>query len=176
MILNLIPGYDKSTKVLASRNPDLDLSQIILADVADYALLDLVAATTMVRDKVRTMAHPFICMMMPCFRANLPYRSDSAVLDRSIDLVLGSSPRVGLDGWNGGAQQKWRRQNLATPRCTGLPFAMKEPCATRGGEILGDPHRRRRGHMAIFCAIFCLSFPYSCPTQLFSELQISFNF
>ena len=41
-----IPGYEKS------RNPDLDLSQIILADVADYALLDLVAATTMVRDKV----------------------------------------------------------------------------------------------------------------------------
>ena len=25
MILNLIPGYDKSTKVLASRNLDLDL-------------------------------------------------------------------------------------------------------------------------------------------------------
>ena len=71
-----IPGYEKS------RNPDLDLSQIILIDVANYAPLDLVAATTMVRDKVRTIAHPFICMMMPCFRANLPHRSDSAVLDR----------------------------------------------------------------------------------------------
>ena len=64
------------------RNPDLDLSQIILIDVANYAPLDLVAATTMVRDKVRTVAHPFICMMMPCFRANLPHRPDSAVLDR----------------------------------------------------------------------------------------------
>ena len=71
-----IPGYEKS------RNPDLDLSQIILADVADYALLDLVVATTMVRDKVRTIAHPFICMMMPCFRANLPHRPNSAVVDR----------------------------------------------------------------------------------------------
>ena len=64
------------------RNPDLDLSQIILADVANYALLDLAAATTKVRDKVRTIAHPNICMMMPCFRANLPHRSDSAVVDR----------------------------------------------------------------------------------------------
>ena len=36
-----------------SRNPNLDPSQIIL-----------------------------ICMMMPCFRANLPHRSDSAVVDR----------------------------------------------------------------------------------------------
>ena len=85
-----IPRYEKS------RNPDLDLSQIILADVADYALLDLVAATTMVRDKVRTIAHSNICMMMTCFRADLPHRSDSVVFDRSIDLVLGSSPRPGL--------------------------------------------------------------------------------
>ena len=50
--------------------------------MADYAPLDLVAATTMVRDKVRTIAHPNICMMMPCFRANLPHKSDSAVVDR----------------------------------------------------------------------------------------------
>ena len=50
--------------------------------MANYVPLDLVAATTMVRDKVRTMAHSFICMMMPCFRANLPHRSDSAVVDR----------------------------------------------------------------------------------------------
>ena len=50
--------------------------------MANYAPLDLVAATTMVRDKVRTIAHPNICMMMPCFRANLPHRSDSAVVDR----------------------------------------------------------------------------------------------
>ena len=88
------------------RNPDLDPSQIILADVADYAPLDLVAATTMVRDKVRTIAHPNICMMMPCFRANLFHRSDSAVLDRLIDLVLGSSPRAGLDGRHAATVQK----------------------------------------------------------------------
>ena len=50
--------------------------------MADYAPLDLVAATTMVRDKVRTIAHPNVCMMMPCFRANLPHKSDSAVVDR----------------------------------------------------------------------------------------------
>ena len=71
-----IPGYEKS------RNPNLDLSQIILIDVANYAPLDLVAATTMVRDKLRTIAHPNACMMMTCFRANLPHRPDSAVLDR----------------------------------------------------------------------------------------------
>ena len=50
--------------------------------MAHYAPLDLVAATTMVRDKVRTMAHSFICMMMPCFCASLPHRSGSDVLDR----------------------------------------------------------------------------------------------
>ena len=61
-----IPGYEKS------RNPNLDPSQIILIDVANYAPLDLAAATTMVRDKVRTIAHPNICMMMTCFRANVP--------------------------------------------------------------------------------------------------------
>ena len=50
--------------------------------MANYAPLDLVAATTMVRDKLRTIAHPNACMMMTCFRANLPHRPDSAVLDR----------------------------------------------------------------------------------------------
>ena len=74
--------FDLQFIVYPGTKPDLDPSQIILADVADCALLDLVAATIMVRDKVRTMAHPFICMMMPCFRANLPHRSDSAVVDR----------------------------------------------------------------------------------------------
>ena len=154
------------------RNPDLDLSQIILIDVANYAPLDLVAATTMVRDKVRTVAHPNICMMMPCFRANLPHRSDFAMLDRLIDLVLGSSPRAGLDGDHGGAVQKWHSRNLPRPRCTGLPFGMEKPCATRAEQIPGGSCRRRRGHMAIFCAILRLSLPYSCPTKLFSELQL----
>ena len=107
------------------RNPDLDLSQIILIDVANSAPLDLVAATTMVRDKVRTIAHPFICMMMPCFRANLRHRSDSTVLDRLIDLVLGSSPKPSLDGRHAGAVQKWHNRNLASPRCTWLPFAKR---------------------------------------------------
>eukprot|EP01050_Picozoa_sp_SAG11_P019252 SAG11_NODE_3037_length_2743_cov_6.772693_2_plen_62_part_01 len=51
---SVIPGYEKS------RNLDLDLRYLILADVADYAPLDLVAATTMVCDKVRTIAHPNI--------------------------------------------------------------------------------------------------------------------
>eukprot|EP01050_Picozoa_sp_SAG11_P025020 SAG11_NODE_5509_length_1541_cov_19.004161_1_plen_105_part_00 len=88
----------------------------------------------MVRDKVRTIAHPNICMMMPCFRANLPHKSDSAVVDR---LDARSWVRIpGLDGGHGKGGQKLRSENLPRPRRTVLRFGVSKHCALGARQIL----------------------------------------
>ena len=90
--------------------------------MANYAPLDLVVATTKVRDKVRTIAHPNICMMMPCFRANLPHRSDSAVLDRLDACGPGFEPqgRLGWPARRSGA--KFAQQDSRCPACHRASF------------------------------------------------------
>ena len=90
--------------------------------MADYAPLDLVAATTMVRDKVRTIAHPNICMMMTCFRANLPHRSDSAVVDR-LDAKGPGFESQGRLGWRaGGSAAKMAQPQSRAPSCHRASF------------------------------------------------------